>query len=201
MSATTVDWPLDGWATPERVEWGIESRLLVTRSVLSGAAQTIDTPFKRWRATLAFSAGRPDEQARREALFTAIRAQSARVRLWHHGRPRPVGTLSGAVTMGAAAAQFATTATIACTTGQTVRRGDMLKLGASLVMATADATSSGGALALTFGPPLRVAVAPGAAVVHVRPTADFVLADDLTPIATARGHGPGFTVAFDEVYT
>ena len=200
MSATIVDWPQASWCTPQRVEWGLESRILVTRSIFSGAAQTADTPFKRWRVVMTLNNVRREEQGYREGLISSIRASSARVRLWHHGRERPVGTIGGVVTTNAPVAQFATTAQFNCTTGMTIVRGDMFRIGSTLVQATQSHTAAAGVIVCEFAPPLRQAVGAGVAVVYERPTADFILMDNYNPVPTEAAHGPAFALSFDEIY-
>jgi hypothetical protein len=114
-----------------------------------------------------------------QAVMLQLRGRVNQLALWNLGRPRPIGTMRGAMTM-AAAAQGATILTITASgqAGTTLLAGDYLGVGSGLtqqvVMVLADAAVNGsGSINVTTEPPLRNAFGAGAAVVWDRPCALF----------------------------
>jgi hypothetical protein len=105
-----------------------------------------------------------------QAVIMQLRGRTNQLALWNMGRPVPLGTMRGSMTLGATS-QGATSLVISATgqVGATLVAGDYLGVGSGLtqqvVMVTAAATSDGsGNITVTVEPPLRNAFTAGAAV-------------------------------------
>ncbi len=144
------------------------------RSMFGAQAQEASAPL--WSTSITASLKRP---ALWQAMMLQLRGRTNQLELWNMGRPQPLGTMRGAMTM-AAAAQGATSLAITAS-GQatkTLLAGDYLGVGAGLtqqvVMIIADAVADGtGAITVTTEPALRNAFAGGAIVTWYRPCALF----------------------------
>jgi hypothetical protein len=141
-----------------------------------GSEQVLDMLNDRWMMYLTLPVASYDDAAAVEAFLASFRGMVNTVDLWHFARPTPRGTLDGAPTLNAAAAQGAASIPITTTAGKTVKAGDMLGVGGLLLQAAADATANGsGVLTVTLVNRLRTALASGAAVTWNKPTAPFRL--------------------------
>ena len=201
---TTYTYPSDLIYVPASVEWKLAPNVGMFTSPFSGQVQTTEMPGARWIAVLNFVPHRNDDRAAVEAWFTRLRGPANRIALWHPVRPAPRGTLQANTTTAATAAYGATSISITATTGLTLLAGDMIGIlladtSTQLVQIVQDATSSAGAIAAAFSPPLRWSVANGATVTVVKPTATFILMDSpripYQPVVS-----PGFSVELMEVF-
>lgn len=112
---TTYTWPDARAFVPQAAELRIIDNLQrVHESPLSGYTQTQDMPGARWGWSYDLT---PHSQAERravEAFLTKLSGRAHRVRLWDFKHARPAGNINLAgVTLGAAAAQFATSLQLA----------------------------------------------------------------------------------------
>lgn len=115
-----------------------------------------------------------------QAVIISLRGRVNHLLCYNFGRPQPLGTYRGTLTLNANAALGATTASIAGgTVAGTLLRGDLVQIGTGLgtsqvVMCMADATADGaGVIGLTFEPPLRTAFTSGAVVAWDKPKTYF----------------------------
>jgi hypothetical protein len=144
------------------------------RSVFGAQAQEASGPL--WSTSITSSLKRLPLW---QAMQLQLRGKTNQIAMWNMGRPQPLGTMRGVMTM-AAAAQGAT-ALVVTATGQAAKTlliGDFLGFGAGLtqqvVMVVADATANGsGVITLATEPALRNAFAAGAGVTWYRPCALF----------------------------
>lgn len=160
--------------TPRGFSLALDVNQRAFASPFGGSEQAVDMLNDRWRVSFELPPCTQAEGAEREAFVAALRGQSNHTNLYHFGRPRPLGTLSGSPT-AQAAAQGAATLVLNATTGHTLRAGDLIGVGGLLLQVAADCTSAAGVLTVPLVNRLRVAVSNGAAVVWDRPTAPFRL--------------------------
>lgn len=210
---TTYAWPFKKIFLPEQMNWGAESRTLATESLLSGSVQTSGTPGKRWKVGLNLPASSYNVRTNRmevEGFLDRLNGKEHRVTLWHMGRKGiggygyPSGTINQTgVTVGAAAAQFASTLTLTgCGANTLFMGGDFFSVGGQLIMNpdTVQA-SAGGVLVLPQITRLRAAQSIGQPVVLVRPTATFVLDSNVWTSGYGLGANQTLGVDFTEVFT
>lgn len=203
---TTYTWPDTRDAAPRSAQWRVVDNLQRTsESPLSGYTQTISMPGARWGWSLEFGDHRSDLRQEVEAFLLRLSGREHRVALWDFKRRVPRGTcnLSG-VTLGAAAAQFATSLQLAgCGANKTLVAGDWIGLATGqLVRVVANATAdAGGAMTVEVRHMLRTAAASGSAVTLDRPTALYVRTASGLDMPRGPGrHEPGFAVDFVEVF-
>lgn len=161
-------------------------------SAESGATQTVTRPGGRWGLSIVMRAQPNDVRDDFEGWLVGLNGFEHRLRIYDWKRRRPRGTcnLTG-VTLGADAAQFATTATLAgCGAGTTLLRGDWIGFSSGqLCRITANATADGaGAMSISFQHSLRSALTSGAAVTLDKPTALYILTEPI--IELPRQPGP-----------
>lgn len=176
--------------SPASLEWSLVSNTIPFTSPLSKAVQTVEFPGARWSASLAYPVMPESEAALMRAFLVKLRGQANRFYLPNYSKPYPRGTINlTGVTVNGALAQGATSATFASAgNAKTLLTGDFFSIGGELKMAVADATSSsGGAITVTFEPPLRSAVTNGSAVVLAKPTVLMMLKEP----ASSWGLRPG----------
>lgn len=164
--------------------WGRQTYDMTSTADLTGSEQSRVFGPPRWTLDLpspAIQRGRPGGMW--VALLLRLRAGNL-LAAWDVGRPVPVGTLRGTLTLAAAAAKGATSLQITGGSGQagkTLEPGDWLGLGSGLgtsqsvmccdlATVTADAT---GTLTVQVESPLRTAWAAGTAVTWDRPLTYF----------------------------
>ena len=111
----------------------------------------------------------------------------------------PRGTIAGTPLVNGAS-QTGNTLTIdGCTVGTTLLAGDFFSVNSELKMVTADVTADGaGAMSITFEPPLRSSPADNAALTTTRPTARFMLQEDVQAWSTRPGLRTDFELVFVE---
>jgi hypothetical protein len=202
---TQYTWPDTRQYIPATAELMVMDNNSANSSPESGYVQTISKPGARWGWGLDFTPQSRAERAELEAWFTRLSGREHRVRLWDLKYPRPRGTcnLTG-VTLGATAAQFATTVQLAgCGSGKTLLPRDWLGLpGGQLVMVVAAATANGsGAMTVEVRHMLRAALASGGAVVLDKPNAAFIRSESTLRLPRQPGPlEPGFSIQFEEVF-
>lgn len=112
---TTYTWPDSRIYRPHQFELRVVDNLQrVHESPLSGAVQTQAMPGARWGWSYTLSPHSVDERRAVEAWLIKLSGRHHRVRLWDIRAPRPAGNIAlSGVTLGAAAAQFATSLQLA----------------------------------------------------------------------------------------
>lgn len=196
----TVDYPDDKHLTPDRYEFGIQGPAVINSSPTLQSLSITPAAGARFVSTISFSQHSQAVQAKREAFALKLRGQQKLLTTWHLHRPEPRGTLRGTPTMGATAAKGAITATIACTTGETLLAGDMLMLGTQTVMVMADAVAVSSSMSISFECPLRAAVNSGTAVVWDRPRITWVSTTPEVYVPYVGGAGDRFALSFVEAF-
>lgn len=138
---TTYTWPDTRAFQPQAQELRVvDNTQRTAESSLSGYVQTSAMPGTRWGWGLDMA---PDTQADRaalEAFLLRLSGRQHRVRVWDIKNPKPRGDIATAgVTLGAAAAQFATVLTLAgCR-----RVGNLLQGGSMEIDSNADGLADG----------------------------------------------------------
>lgn len=182
---------------------------ITTRSVLGGGQQTSGVPGAHWLASLTFA---PDQSANRHTLIGFLRklnGKEHRIALWDVRKfsaagvqGSPAGTINtSGVTVSVAAAQFASTVTLAgCGAGATLLAGDMLGIGGQLIENPETATANGsGVMTVQVPQRLRQAAAAAAAVTLIKPTALFVLSEPFRA-PRSRAWYEEFAIELEEVF-
>lgn len=202
---TVYAWPLSRAFMPRTAALGVlHNSQRVAESSLNGAIQTTDMPGARWTWDLDWSSHRDADRQAIEGWVARLNGRTHRVTLWDLKRPTPTGSINtSGVTLGTAAAQFATSLTLAgCGANRTLLAGDWLGLPTGqVVMVVADAQADGaGAMVVLISPMLRDAQASGAVVTLIRPSASYMLDGSLSSV---RGPGrvqAGFALRFVEAF-
>jgi len=164
-------------------------------SPYGGSEQVIDLLNDRWMLSLDLPPCNQDEAGAREAYIGSLRGMANTTPLYHFGCPVPRGTLRGAPT-AQAALQGASSITLNCITGETLKAGDMLGVAGLLLQVAADCVGVAGSIVVPLVNRLRTGIAAGAAVTWDRPTAPFRLSSQ-----SAVQYVPGYAeaVSFDFV--
>lgn len=197
----TIDWPDDIVYVPERFEIGVRGPASVATSPTVGALYVTPTAAPRFVAVLGFNGQTSAAQAQREALFARIAGQTNFVTMWHLLRREPRGTLRGTPTLAASLGQGATQAIITCTSGATLKAGDLIKIGTQTVIVAADAAAVSTSITVDFCNPLRAAVSSGTAVEWDKPRIKWLLDTPEVYVPYQQGGlGDRFSVAFVEVW-
>lgn len=168
-----IAWPT--WLEPRTCRFALEPNQRVNASPFGGSEQVIDMLTERWVCSLEFSARRSDEGARFEAFIASLRGQANTTGLFHFRRRVPRGTLRGAPTLSASAAQGSAAVSVVAPGGATLLAGDMLGIGGLLLMVQSDCSASGGTIVVPLVNRLRKGLSNGAAVTWDRPAAQFRL--------------------------
>jgi hypothetical protein len=112
---TTYAWPTARHFVPAAQELRVvDNTQRTVESALSGYVQTTAMPGTRWGWAMDFTPHNAAQRAELEAYLLRLNGRQHRVQLWDLKNPRPRGTtmLTG-VTLGATAAQFATSLQLA----------------------------------------------------------------------------------------
>lgn len=175
------------WPTavvPRSVQLRLLPAVRLFTSPYNRQTQAVDLMAETWRLQMALPPMTDKTLAGSlEALFDRLKGQVHQVNLWHFGRPAPQGTMRGAPTLSANAAQLANTVSISGT--GTLLAGDMIGIGGQLCRVMADVTLPG---SVEIAPRLRTAKSSGTAVTWDKPTATFMLA---TPDGVPLVYEPG----------
>lgn len=171
--------------------WGQRRNDVEFRSAFGSQALEGSAPL--WKCSMESGLKRPGIW---QALIMSLKGRVNQLALWNMGRPQPLGTMRGSMTM-AAAAQGATSLVItsAGQSGKTLVAGDYLGVGSGLtqqvVMVLTDAVANGsGVITVATEPPLRNAFASSATVTWYRPCALFRRQES----ETSWEHSPGVTL-------
>lgn len=144
------------------------------RSVFGAQALEIGAPL--WATTISGSFKRPELW---QSLMLQLRGRTNQLALWNFGRPVPLGTMRGAMTVPATAQGAVVLSITAPGQGsKTLRAGDFLGVGSGLtqqvVMVTADAVANAtGTIVVNVEPALRNGFPAGSVVTWNRPCALF----------------------------
>lgn len=185
---------LPTWFKPRACSLVQSTNQRVNASPFGGSEQAIDLLNDRWLMTCELTASKRDAAAAIEAFINSMRGQTNTVALYHFARQNVRGTIAGAKTLSASAAQGASSISITATTGTTLLAGDMIGVGGLLLMVAADATASAGVMSVSITNRLRVALSSGAAVTTSKPTSTFRMLGN-----SGVSYVPGYanTVSFD----
>lgn len=172
---------------------------LTHTSAQTGVTQAVVYGLPRWKATIEIERMRDSDVGAVKALLMKLRGQINQLELWDLGRPAPLGTISGTLTLNASASAGATSLVITGgTNGQTFKAGDWIGVGSGqnkqLCMVTDDATVSGGTVTVSIEPPLRNALNSGASVTIDKPSALFRLANSQQGWEYSGEYVSGFTL-------
>lgn len=182
---TIYAWPAA--VQPRSIQLRLLPAVRTFTSPYSRQTQAVDLMAETWRLQMALPPNTDRTQGGAlEALFDRLKGQVNQVALYHFGRPAPMGTMRGAPTLSASAAQLANTVSISGT--GTLLAGDMIGIGGQLCRVMADATLPA---TVEIAPRLRVDKASGTAVTWDKPTANFMLAGDGVPLVWEPGFYQG----------
>lgn len=168
----------------------------VSASPFGGSEQAVDMLNDRWLVSVETGPLSRLDAVAIEVFIAALRGQTNTVALYHFARPTVAGTIAGAKTLSASAAQGA--ASISITATGTLLVGDMIGVGGMLLMVAQNCTSVAGVITVPLTNRLRKALSSGAAVTTTQPTANFRLLS--TPgVQHTRGWSPPVSFDFGEV--
>ncbi len=203
---TTYTWPTTNKALlPQAQRWRQLHNNRASTSALSGYTQTLSLPGARWGLSMEFPAHTSVERRQLEGMLTRLSGMEHRALLVDFARLVPRGScnLTG-VTLGANAAQFATSLVLAgCGASTTLLAGDWLGLSnGQRVQVVADASANGGgAMTVEVRHPLRAALSSGAALVLDKPASLFILSEPTLDVPWGAANiCPAFNVDFIEVF-
>jgi hypothetical protein len=183
----TYDWPEA--LVPQRAAWGSQGAGEQFKSPYNGTLQVVDYVAERWVVSATLPPARRVNAGAVEAFAMILRGGVHRVRVWHFGRPVPIGTMRGSPTLSGAVSRGGTSLPITGgTASSTLKAGDMLGAGGQLFMVASDVTLNGsGAGSVPVVHRVRATIAGGSAVTWNRPTGDFIVPAWLASVV----HGPG----------
>lgn len=145
----------------------------VSASPFGGSEQAVDMLNDRWLVSIQTAGLNRASALSLEVFIAALRGQTDTVALYHFARPYVAGTIAGAKTLSAGAAQGA--ASISITATGTLVAGDMLGVGGLLLMVARDCAAVAGVITVPLTNRLRKALSSGSAVATTQPTANFRL--------------------------
>jgi hypothetical protein len=205
-----------------------EMRVLPNQRTFVGpytpTVQVLDMLGERWQITMTLAPTVHDDitGAALEAFFDRLKGQANAVSLWHVRRPRPQGTLAGAVTAtwtpgtwtpgtwvaGAPIvaddiAQLANTGTILTLPGRTLKAGDQFSMGGQLVRQMVNTVADGtGRMPIEFQPRARNVIPRATSIGWDTPTANFILKPGTPNVPTVWTPDmiEGATIEFIEVF-
>lgn len=196
----TYDWPTA--LIPQRMGWASQAAGEQFRGAYNGSLQAADFVAERWVISLTMRPFKRAQAGQVEAFFMRLRGGVHRARVWHFGRPLPVGTMRGSPTLSAGIARGATALPITGGTANgTLKAGDMLGCGGQLHMVADDVQLNGsGAGTVNVVHRVRGTVASGAVVTYDKPTAEFVVPAMLASVLHVPGAIDGAAVDLEEVW-
>jgi hypothetical protein len=166
---------------PSNLEWGIDTNTWAFVSPLTKSTQTIEMPGARWVITLGWQDLPMDIAPVFEGFIASLRGKSNRFTSHNFYRPIPRGTLRGTPTVVGSHSKGVSSISLQTTASATLLAGDFIGVNGELKMVRADVTASGaGAMTVTVEPPLRNALSNAMPITWDRPTARFILDDNLT---------------------
>ncbi len=187
--------------------WRLVAPAQSFRSPLDGTLQTGSTQGPRWEASLSLRPMTEADAVEIQAMLAKLRGQANRLLVPYFGRTVPRGTLTtSGVTVNGALSQGATQLTLAgAGNTKTLQTGDLFSVGGELKLVvdgpyTSDA--AGAMASVKFEPPLRAAVADGAAVTLSSPTCTMVKKSADAGWTTRQGLISEFeTIELEEAFT
>lgn len=196
----TYDWPEA--LIPQRAAWGSMAAGDQFRSPYNGTLQAVDYVAERWMVSVTLPQARRVNAGAVEAFVNTLRGGVHRVRVWHFGRPVPVGTMRGSPTLSAGVARGGTVLPITGgTANSTLRLGDMLSAGGQLFMVADNVTLNGsGAGTVPVVHRVRATIGSGTAVIWNRPTGEFVVPSFTANVVHAPGMIEGAALDLEEVW-
>lgn len=195
---TTYTWPNTRVFTAASAEWRLAPNVFSLPSQFSGHTQTVELPGARWMVRITFTPHSDADRAAVEAFLAKVRGKANRIAMWHPKRPVPLGTMRGSPVLAATEPRGETSLAITTTASATVKAGDMIKVGDSLLMVTDAATADGaGAITVSVTPGLKAQVSAGSAVIWDRPTATFIL-DEAPWVPHTAVYSPSFSISLTE---
>ncbi len=188
---------------PASVDIGLQQDVQRTVS-RSGKTSTFEMPGARWVMTLTFrntSERTKTERPRIEALVTSLRSGANRLLAPYFGRPVPNGTLRGTPRLDLPVIAGASTVALRDCNG-TLRAGDLIGLGAQVVMVEQDAAPVDGKMVVAVNPAVRAPQAAGTVILWDRPNIQWVLQEkDATKFPYRPGQiRPSFSIELMEDY-
>lgn len=169
---------------PARLEWGLRTNTWKFESPLTANVQTVELPGARWVATFAYQDMSNLVSPEYEAFIAKLRGMANRFTAYNFFRSVPLGTLRGTLTVNGAFARGVSTVSITGGAGQaskTLLPGDFISINGELKIVRDLMTTNGSGIgSVTFDPGMRNAVVGGESVVWDRPTATFMLTDNVT---------------------
>lgn len=189
---TTYAWPTGREWLPRAMSLMLEPNVRSFVSPYTRSSQMIDLLGEAWVMTMTLGERKHAAGAAREAFLAKLRGGVHTVNLWHFRRPTPRGTLRGALTLAAQAAQGAQTLSVTGGAGQanrTLLAGDMLGLAGQLLMVSQDCQANGsGVISVPLANRVRSTQPATTAVSWDRPVSQFRL---VSPVPV--GYRPGAT--------
>lgn len=189
---TTYAWPTGREWLPRSMTLVLEPNVRAFVSPYTKSSQMIDLLGEAWVMTMVLGERKHAVGAAREAFLARLRGGVHTVNLWHFRRATPRGTLRGALTLAAQAAQGAQTLSVTGGSGQanrTLRAGDMLGLAGQLLMVAEDCQANGsGVIAVPLANRVRATQPATTTVTWDRPVSAFRL---VSPVPVS--YRPGAT--------
>lgn len=192
-----ITFPSNIYVTRMRLE---QMRMdLAHTSPQSGVTQAVSYGLPRWKASIEIERLRDSDVGAVKALLMKLKGQINQLALWDLGRPAPLGTITGALTLSNIAVLGDDTLTITGgTNGQTFKAGDWIGIGSDqnqqLVMVTDDATVGSGTVTVNIQPPLRSSHLSGASVTIDKPKALFRVSNPIQGWDYEGQYVSGFTL-------
>jgi len=171
---TALTWPSS--LIPASCDIGLKRQTVQHQSQITSQVQAVELGTELWRMSVTMPPRMRADSGAMEAFFNQLVGGVQTVTAWHFSRPTPKGTMRGAPTVAANAAQFARS--IQITTTGTLLAGDMFAIGSQLFQVAADASPVAGVLTVTTVNRVKAAITSGAVVVWYRPSASFIVTED-----------------------
>ena len=178
------------------------SNTALFQSVFTGATETLDRGGEHWRVQLVFKNLTSADAQVMKAFLVRLNGQQHRFNLHDHSLTQR-GAFGG-TPLVAGGAQTGTTLSVdgVSNVANWIRAGDMFEVDSALKMQVLDATSSGGAVTLTFVP--RLVTAPGNddPITTSSPSGLFMLASPVVKWTSAPGDFSNFSFeAIEDIAT
>lgn len=186
---------------PRAVRPWVQTTQRLRGSPFGGSQQVTDLLNDVWMMDVELPESDTADGQAIESFINALRGQVNVVSLYHFGRPAPLGTMRGTLTISGAVSQGASSITVTGGAGQaskTLLAGDLLGVGGLLLEVAANATANGsGVITVTLNTRVRTALSNGAAVTWDKPSALFRMIDT-TRVQYTRARASGVSMQFME---
>lgn len=201
---TTYTWPTAHKHMPKEAALRVITNSRHNLSAENGVSQTVTRPGSRWGWAVTMAPMTTEMRDDFEGWLIGLSGMEHRIATHDWKRPAPRGTINlSGVTLGAGAAAFATSLTLAgCGASATLLRGDWLKVGGQVFRTAVDATADGaGAMTVQVRHSVREALSSGAAVTLSAPTALYILTEPTIELPRVPGPiQPAFSFEIVEVF-